>query len=500
MTDVPVDLTQTSATALLQLLQTRRIGALELLDQLLARHDDLNPHLNAVVGLERDSARAAARRADNTPADARGALHGLPMTCKDVWEVEGFTATCGLPELAQHRPQADADAVARLRRAGAIPFGKTNVPTLAADHQTYNPVYGVTNNPWDVSRTPGGSSGGAAAAIAAGLTPLELGSDIGGSIRCPSHFCGIYGHKSSYGIVPLRGHIPPFPGSNVAPPLGVAGPMARHPLDLELALDVLAGPAATDTQAWAFRLPEARHARLRDFRVAVWVDAVPYSTDSRYLEAIRSYALDLERVGVTVDWQARPAFNAADSDDLYVALLFRAISAGMPEAVLSETDAAAGLYTADPRQYPQRIARAMRLPYSAFVDLLEQQQRLCAQWRAFFTQVDLLLCPIMPNSAFAHDHSGQGAGHIAQYARSLQVDGRPVPYLHGLQWPGLATVANLPSTAIPTGRCIDGLPVGFQAIGPYLEDRTALRFAALTHAAFGAPPLPTLERIRTQSR
>ena len=262
-----------SATSLLAQLRERRIGSVELLELLFKRIERLNPRLNAVVALEMEQARAEARAADGAPANRRGLLHGLPVTLKDAWEVAGMRSTCGLPELAHHRPDRDADAVALLRGAGAIPFGKTNVPSGAADGQSYNPVFGVTNNPWNVERTPGGSSGGAGAAVAAGFTPVELGSDIAGSIRIPAHFCGVFGHKASYGIVPMRGHIPPPPGSNAIVPLGVAGPIARSPADLELLIDVLAAPAEPDRAAWSIRIPPSRHERLADFRVGVLADA-----------------------------------------------------------------------------------------------------------------------------------------------------------------------------------------------------------------------------------
>jgi len=482
-----------SATALLELLRTRQLGARELLDLLVLRAERLNPSLNAIVQMNVEAARQAARAADDVPAGHGGPLHGLPMTIKDAFEVVGMTATCGLPALAQHRPERDADAVARLRAAGAIPFGKTNVPTLAGDHQCVNPVYGATRNPWDLARTPGGSSGGAAAAVAAGLTPLELGSDIGGSIRCPAHFCGIYGHKSSHGLVPLRGHIPPMPGSLLAsPPLGVAGPMARDPADLELMLDVIAAPGELERQAWHVRVPPARHERLRDFRVVLVTDHTEFSADAEMLQAIAGFAQDLRAAGVDVDEHARPDIDWASSDDLYVALLFRVLSTDMPEALLQLTEKAAHDFDQGPRGYPARIAKAVRFGYAQTQALLEEQQRLCREWARFFRSADIVLAPVMPVVAFPHDHSSSGPGHLAQYGRTHLVDGARVPYLNGLQWPGLATVANLPATAIPTGRFVHGLPVGVQAIGPYLEDRTPIRFAQRVHELLGglrAPPM-----------
>ncbi len=479
-----------SATTLLGLLRQRKLGALELLEMQLQRIERLNPSLNAVVALDVERARSAARAADSVPAKRRSPLHGLSVTIKDAYEVTGMPATCGFPELAAHRPEQDADAVARLRAAGAIPFAKTNVPLAAADHQSYNPVYGTSNNPWDLTRTPGGSSGGAAAAVAAGFTALELGSDIGGSIRCPAHFCGVLGHKTSYGVVPLRGHIPPQPGMLSQPPLGVAGPLARSAMDLELALDVLATPVAPDRIAWSVRIPPSRHERLSDFRIALWADERTYSVDQKCLDAIRSYAENLRRAGAHIDDTARPDLDTAASDDLYVALLFGTISEGMSEAILAQTEAVAMQMTAEPRSYPARIARAVRLTHHGFLELQEKQQQLRRAWERFFRSYDVILCPIMPTIAFPHDHSGEGPGHLAQYTRTTLVDGRPTPYLNGLQWPGLVTVANLPATALPTGKRIDGLPMGVQAVGPYLEDRTPLRFAQLAEQALGGfvPP------------
>jgi amidase len=239
-------------------------------------------------------------------------------------------------------------------------------------------------------------------------------------------------------------------------------------------------------------LPQARHSRLRDFRVALCADATTYSVDGSVLQAMEGFADELRRVGVTVDEKARPAIDFADSDDLYVAILFRALSTGMPEDLLRLTEQAAREHDQGPRGYPERIAHAVRLGYPQMEALLEEQQQLRRKWARFFLYYDVLLCPVMPTVAFAHDHSGDGPGHIAQYSRRHLVDGREVPYMNGLQWPGLATVANLPATTIPTGRFVDGMPVGLQAIGPFLEDRTPLRFAQRVHEAFGgirSPPM-----------
>jgi amidase len=288
----------------------------------------------------------------------------------------------------------------------------------------------------------------------------------------------------------MRGHIPPPPGSNAIVPLGVAGPLARSAADLELLLEILAAPAEPDRAAWSIRIPASRHERLADFRVGIRADPGTYSVDARCVAAIHELARDLRRAGATVDESARPDIDFAASDDLFIALLFATVSTGAPEEVLAETEQAAADRKAGVRSYPERIARAVRTTRADFAALFEQQQALRRAWHRFFERFDVLLCPITTTLAFPHDHSGTGFGHIAQYDRTLIVDGQPVPYLSCIQWPGLATIANLPATAIPTGRLIDGLPMGVQAIGPYLGDRTTIRFAQLIERALGvyAPP------------
>jgi amidase len=326
--------------------------------------------------------------------------------------------TCGFEELRDHRPAHDALAVEKLRAAGANIFGKTNLPPGATDHQTYNALFGITRNPWNLDRTVGGSSGGSAAAVATGMSALELGSDIGGSIRVPAHFCGVCGHKSSYGLVTSRGQIPPMPGRFLLSEMSVAGPLARSPEDLELALDNLNGPDELEAGRVVVTLPPARHKELREFRVGLRADGADFTLDGGYRGAIEGFADDLRRLGVTVDEHARPAFDPRRCYEDYLGCLFGIIGAAVPKAVLENFD------------------------------------------------------------------------HAGVVSRTLTVDGRPVPYFDNLQWPGIVTVANLPATAVPTGRLVDGLPAGIQLIGPYLEDRTPLRFAQLVAAQLGCfrPP------------
>ena len=482
-----------SATDWLELLRERRIGAVELLNLHLEQIGKHNAALNAVIAQDVEGALEVARQADNKSASAElRPLHGLPMTIKDTYEVTGMPATCGFPFLAQHRPQKDAAPVARLKAAGAIVFGKTNTPPGAFDWQSSNPLFGTSNNPWNAGRSVGGSSGGAAAAVAAGFTPLELGSDMGGSIRCPAHFCGIYGHKPSYGIVPMSGHIPPLPGQyGGGYEMGVGGPLARSPRDLELALDVLVAPNELDQTAWRVAIPPSRHERLQDFRVGLWVDA--FAVDAGCLEATEAYVDDLRRLGVTVDAQARPDLDPHASYETYLATLLPIMGGGLPPTAVQQLfDAAAALPPGD-NGYVARTARALTMRKFESLAVAEQRERLFRIWREFFTRYDLLICPVMPTVAYPHDHRGDGAPDPITVceSRRMIVDGIPRPYFDGLQWPSLATVADLPATAVPTGRFVDGMPTGVQLIGPYLEDRTPLQFAKLLErelGGFSAPP------------
>ena len=260
----------TSATTMLEALNKRQVSAIELLEMHLRRIERYNPALNAIVTFDIEHAKKNAIAADEARIKGKhGALLGLPITIKDTIDVEGLPGTAGVEQYKDRRPEHDAPLVARVRAAGAVIMGKTNIPPYAGDWQSANPVFGRTNNPWDLSRTPGGSTGGGAAALAAGLTPLEFGSDIGGSIRIPAAFCGVFGHKPSDTAVPRSGHFPGSPLPNTATALSALGPLARDAHDLELALDVIAGPAIGEDTSWHLQLPPARHERLSDFRVAL---------------------------------------------------------------------------------------------------------------------------------------------------------------------------------------------------------------------------------------
>src|SRR5690606_17335590 len=421
------------ATEQLRLLETGAISAAELLDLYLGRIDRLNSAYNLVVATDLDRARAAAKEIDSARAsgDPLGPLAGLPVTIKDSYEVAGMPATCGLEPLRDHVPERDADAVTLLREAGANVFGKTNLPAGASDWQSFNPIYGISRNPWNPDRTVGGSSGGAAGAVAAGLTAFELGSDIGGSIRIPSHFCGVFGHKPSYGLVPLRGHIPPPPGMLHQPELGVAGPIARSAEDLDLLLGVLAPP-----------LPAPRRERLEHFRVGVWMGGSAYRVDSAYRGALETRLSGLRTAGARIEEVDLPV-GPQESSDTYPQVLSAIVGAPAPH----EAEAFESLADRAETGIAAKLARYMRTSLGEWFQLAEKREHLFRAWSSFFRDYDVLVCPAVPVVAFEHMAEGSGV-HSDQLFRRVTIDGEPAPYLD-FTWQGLALVANLPATVMP---------------------------------------------------
>lgn len=479
------DPTYQTVTQLLAALDDRKLSSRELLDHLLARIERRNTALNAVVTLDAERARARADAADAARARGErwGPLHGLPMTVKDVFETEGLRTTSGSPDLADHVPAADAESVARLRTAGAVIFGKTNTPTLAADWQTDNPVFGRTANPRDPGRTPGGSSGGSAAALAAGLTPLELGSDIGGSIRIPSHFCGTTGHKPTWGIVPTRGHIPGPPGWRVEEDINVAGPMARSAAGCALALEVLAGPPADAAVAWRLSLPPARRERLADYRVAAWLDDAHCPVEPEVRTALEAAVDALRREGVRVDDTARPEIDLAESQDLYVRMVTPVLADALDPSLV---EGLAGLTEPPPGVPPHLVAwaRRARLPHAEWRALHDRREALRARWARFFRDWDAVLLPVAAFPAIPHDASQP------VFDRRVPVVGGERPYMDIWSWVGPIGVALLPATVVPVGATPAGLPVGLQVAGPHLEDRTCLDLGGRLEGILGGfrPP------------
>ncbi len=456
-----------SATELALLIRSRQISSRELLELYLGRISRLNPDINAVVTVDEERARADAARADELTAAGgseapTGPLHGLPVTIKDAVEVAGMRSTGGSPALAGHIPAADAPAVARLRRAGAVVTGKTNVPLWSGDIQTFNELFGTTSNPWDLSRTPGGSSGGPAAAVAAGLSSFELGTDIGGSIRIPSSFNGVFGHKPSFGVVPQRGYLDSVGGGGTEADINVFGPIARSPEDLLLLMGVLAGPDPDDAAAWRLSLPEARHSRLADYRVGLWLNDPDCPIEAAAHDLLLDAAEALRRAGANVR-DEHPPLRLAEVRALFDRLLLAAVSVSLDE----------------------QVGQAISGPHRDWLLMDRRRAELRQAWTAWFRDFDVLLCPVVPMLPFPHDQEGTVA------ERWVLINGRSVPQADCLAWTGLVGVAYLPSTVVPVGR-VDGLPVGIQVVGPYLEDRTSLAVASHLSELLGgfeAPPL-----------
>ena len=449
-----------SASELTGAIRRGEISSLDLLNRYIENIQANNDRINAVVAMDVTSARARATEADRALAAGQiwGPLHGLPMTVKDVFEVAGMPATSGDPKLKNYIPHQNAIAVQRLIDAGAIIFGKTNIPYHARDFQSYNPVYGTTHNPWDLSRTPGGSSGGSAAALAAGFTPLELGSDLGGSIRVPSNFCGVFGHKPTFGLVPRYGHIPPMPGRVPADkmslvPLFVAGPLARSADDLEMALEILMSPDRGLQSDSRPELLPPRKQQFADYRVAVWFKDSDISNeiDAEVLAVLQKAAEKLRAAGLKIDEQARPDIHLWESLRLWTNIRDDMMAGAIP----------------------------------LWEGYVEKQKRQQAQWAAFFERFDVLLAPVSPTAAFEHKH------RLPMTSRRLTINGRSKSYFDNLTWTVMAIVSGLPATVAPVGLTESGLPVGVQIIGDRFEDRTTIDFArGLSEIVGGFVPPP----------
>jgi amidase len=481
---VTSDLHWWTAADLAAAIRGREVSAREALEHFVERIERLDPPINSVVQWDLDRARAAARAADETVAHGgdHGPLHGVPMTIKDSFQTEGCITTYGAPALAAHEPTEDAEPVGRLRAAGAIPFAKTNLPIFAGDIQSFNDVYGTTNNPHDASRTPGGSSGGSAAALAMGFTPIELGSDIGGSIRVPAHYCGVMGHKPSYGLVPGHGQIPGLPGTLTQADLAVTGPMGRSIGDLELTLDVLAGPDRWNAAAWRLDLPPARATTLADLRIAAWLDGPYCAVDASTRRVLGEVVTSIEAAGGRVDTEARPGFTLEKADPVFKRLLFAALAGEHPRQKIEQLadntdDTPAGF-----------VKRATAARHRDWLSDNERRMQIRERWRLFFERFDVILMPVQPRGAIPHDHS------LPQWERRIEIDGVDRPYLDLFGWTGPAGAGMLPATAVPGGLGDDGLPIGVQVVGPYLHDRTTLQAARLIARLRGGCPRPAAAR------
>lgn len=458
------DLAFASATELAAAIQRRDISAVELLKLYLARVDEYNGALNAIVVDIREQALEEAAAADQALADGRssGPLHGVPMTVKESYNLTGTPTTYGNPDWKENIAGEDAEAVKRLKRAGAIVFGKTNVPLSLADFQSYNDIYGTTNNPYNHERIPGGSSGGSAAALAAGLTGLEAGSDIGGSIRNPAHFCGIFGHKPTHNLVWMRGHSPPGDIRGTSD-ISVIGPMARSADDLDTALREMAGPDPIKSRGFKLDLPELPAGGLKGLKVAVWSDDEQCPVDREVRSRVETVAQACEAAGAELDFEARPDFSAAHTHEVYQNLLQATMAARMPDENYESLKRYVDQLDPNDHSSAAQVFRAQVASFKTWKTFDERRSHLRWHWHQFFNDYDVLLSPIMPTAAFEHDQRP-----FAE--RTITVNNEQRPYFDQVFWAGLTGVSYLPSTVIPTGLNGEGLPIGIQIIGPEYGD------------------------------
>jgi len=477
-----------TARELSQALWAKQISALELTKDAIAQIERHDARINAICVRDFSRALGAARAADE--AIAKGEvrpLTGIPMTVKESYNVGGLPTTWGFVQQKDFIAKEDALAVARVKSAGAVVLGKTNVPVGLGDWQSYNEIYGTTNNPFDLGRTPGGSSGGSAAALAVGYGPLSLGSDIAGSLRAPAHFCGVYAHKPTFALIPSRGHTPPpYPPLPLEPDLAVVGPMSRSASDLSDLLDVIAGPDEIEAgRGYQLALPAARHTDIKAFRILVLETHPLMPTAVSIRAAIDGLAEHLARSGAKLARESELMPDLIGSSRLYMHLLRSFLAAVFPPDVYDNMKLEAANLQPDDVSLEAEMLRGAVLSHRDWVNCDRMRAGLRAQWRALFRKFDAVICPIMPTSAYPHDHSPD------QSARRIVVDNQDFPYMDQLVWPGVATCPGLPATSIPIGLSPEGLPIGVQIVGPWLEDRTPLKLAELiekAHGGFVPPP------------
>ena len=479
-----MELYHLSATELANKIKSKEISSKELTQLYIDRIKKFDGDINAVVVRMFDRAIEDAEKADEALSKGKdlGPLHGLPMTIKESYAIEGQKTTWGNEAFRNNTAAADGLAVQRFRQAGAHFIGKTNVPLDLADFQSFNTIYGTTNNPWDLKRIPGGSSGGSAAALAAGFTSLEAGSDIGGSIRNPAHFCGVYGHKPTYGIIPMTGHelVSNVPDADLA----VCGPLARSAEDIRQALDIMAGPAAREAAGWKLDLPEADFKNLKDLKIAVWANDEIAPVSHEIEERAIQVGETLAKLGASVSFDARPNFDPETGNINYQLLLQSVMSAAMPpeekEKIQKIVD------QLDPSDFSSDAvnARGVVISHADWISTNFKREKLKIAWKEFFEEWDILICPQMATPAFEHDHRNYNE-------RTIKVNNQEQSYFQQIFWAGMIVNAYLPSTVFPTGPSKDGLPIGLQAVSGAYQDYKTIEFTRLLAEEIGgfiAPP------------
>lgn len=476
-----------TAAQLAELVRTKEASPSELLEMYasrLARYDDAG--VNAVVARDLERARRDAAEADRAVAAGGplGPLHGVPMTVKESFDIEGLPTTWGVPEYRDNVAATDSVAVARLRAAGAIVFGKSNIPKYCADDQAFNEIYGVTNNPWDPTLVPGGSSGGSAAALAAGLTGGDLGSDIASSIRGPASYCGVYGHKSTWGVCPPRGH---SLGGQAQRDLAVIGPMARSAVDLELIFNAIAGPDEIEAGAYALNLRAPSQEKLSDFRVGFMIDDPAAPVDPQIVAVMRELADHLRSQGAQVDEGPGPV-PMEEVREVFTQLLRAATSARLTDAEFADVVARAAALGRDDVSTEALVVRGNAASHREWLTWDERRTTMRWKWHEYFQQYDLLLAPAFPVLAHEHIHDR------GLMERSYVVDGVEHPMFNQLMWAGYCGVSLLPATSAPAGFTESGLPTNVQIIGPFGGDLITMRFAQILERDYrGFTPPPGFE-------
>jgi amidase len=481
--DLSKDLVFSSATELEQMIRRKEVSSVELTQAFIDQIEREDGDINAVIVRRFDAALTEAEAADLALSKGNdlGPMHGLPMTIKESYVMKDTPSTWGIESYKDNVASEDGLVVQRFKSAGAHFLGKTNVPVDLGDTQAYNPIYGTTNNPYDLSRTPGGSSGGSGAATAAGFGALEAGSDIGGSIRTPAVFCGVYGHKPTWGIIPLAGHalIEGVPDPDVT----VCGPLARSAEDLKLALDVMAGPTERESVGWKLDLAAADIKSLKGLRVAVW----PTDELSPVSQEIETNAMQvgetLERCGATVSYSARPNFDSHKAHVVYQSLVGATMASGQPASVNEKVQKLVA--ELDPDDTSERAVnlRAAVMSHRDWIRHDFRREKLRRAWDTFFVDWDVLICPQYNVPAFVHDHR-------PLRERTMIVDGQERGYSDYAFWSGIANAPYLPSTTFPTGFSSDGLPLGLQATCPAYRDNRSIEIARLISLEIGGfkPP------------
>jgi amidase len=474
-----------TASRLARAIRNGRLSAREATEAHLERIDRLNGSINALVVVDREGALKAARAADRAAARKKGKreaslgpLHGVPITIKEAFDVAGLHTTSSFAPLKDNVAQKDASLVARLRAAGAVILGKTNVPELCMDFQTDSPLFGATKNPWDAACGPGGSTGGGAAAVAARLSPLELGSDIGGSVRNPAHYNGIFSLKPTEWRVPGRGHVPDLPGkTRTVRWMGVFGPLARSVDDLELALRIVAGPDGNEAEAAPVPLGPTPTLKAGDLRIAVTESNPLVKVSAATAGVVQATAKLLTKGGAKVKRAEPDGLDWPRAWDDWSDLLQYEVLALLPldqrQAMFAGADA--------PDPSPRSRARAARLDMAEFFAVLERRDRVMRQCETFLDDYDAWLMPVMPDAAFVRQPSRE----------PLRIDGVDHPYfLAGTSYNFLANLTGQPSIVLPCGFSKEGLPIGLQLIGKRWGEAKLLGIAKAVEKLLPPCPVP----------